>query len=56
MSENTVQNDQLKKNETVGTCGTNGGKKRCLQHLDWEARGKETNRKTWIDLAQDRDK
>jgi hypothetical protein len=29
-----------------GTCGTHGGRERCLQGLGWEARREETTGKT----------
>jgi hypothetical protein len=37
---------RVKEDEVGGTCGTHGGRERCLQSFDWEARRKETTVKT----------
>jgi hypothetical protein len=34
--------DQIKKNEIGGACGTYGGQERCIHYFGGETRGKET--------------
>jgi hypothetical protein len=42
----STSEDEIKKNEVGGACGTFGGQKSCIQNFSMETRWKDTTRKT----------